>query len=78
VDLENQGTVHFADDIALVRLDEDADSDQVEQSALARDLEGAALWLVDVRALSALAGYGDALKVLWCSDELLVADDAAA
>jgi hypothetical protein len=54
VDLENQGAVHFADDIALVRLDEDADSDQVEQRALARDLEGDPLWLVDVHALGAL------------------------
>jgi len=54
VELEKAGVVHFADDIALVRLDDDADSGPMEQKALASDLEGDALWIVDAGDLERL------------------------
>jgi hypothetical protein len=62
-------TVAVADQIALVTLDELADSAALNELALATNFEDELLWLVDVRSLAKLKRYGKALTVLWRSDK---------
>jgi len=69
VDLDNGGQAVTCEGIALVRLHEDADpSDSLQQWTLASDCEREkGLWLIDDSALPRLAGYGNALEILWLS-----------
>jgi hypothetical protein len=60
--------VIWADNIALVTLDEEADPERLTAAALATDFEGEPLWLIDVKRLDELGSYGESLKVLWRSD----------
>jgi hypothetical protein len=61
--------VKAAKEIALVRMDEDADpAAGLDDRALACDFEAEkALWLFDAAELDGLASYGDAIEVLWSS-----------
>ena len=73
VDLEAGAQTVTAEEIALVRLHEDADPlDGLRQRSLACDFEREkGLWLIDAAELEQLAGYGDALEVLWPSKPLV-------
>ena len=58
-----------ADEIALLKLDPDvASGPDMDELALASDLEGDALWLVNAEHVAKLSSYGDALTVLWRSE----------
>jgi len=60
---------HRADEIALVRLDPDvAGAPDMDEFALACDVEGDSLWLVDGEHIAELSVYGDAVTVLWRSE----------
>lgn len=65
----NRNAVATADHIALVTLDELADSAALDKLALATNFEDKPLWLVDAQSLAKLKRYGKALKVLWRSDK---------
>jgi hypothetical protein len=70
VDLDHPPDTVACDEIALVRLHEDADpEDGIDQRALACDFEREeGLWLIDAEDLEQLVGrYGAALEVLWSS-----------
>jgi hypothetical protein len=70
INLEPGPQIAIAREIALVRMDEDADPDKgLSQRALACDFEGEqALWIIDVAELDALAPYGNTIEVLWSSN----------
>jgi hypothetical protein len=66
--LDEEPRLRTAKEIALVRMDEEADPERLVQTALASDFErDEALWLIDAANLDSLASYGDALKVVWSS-----------
>jgi hypothetical protein len=68
VKLEPSPQLTIAEDIALVRLHEDADPDTLERVALASDFEGEkAVFVIDAARLSELTAYGPAIEVLWAS-----------
>lgn len=55
----------YADEIAVVRLEHEADADEgLNQACVGCDLD-AALWIVPAEALEELAGYGESLETLW-------------
>jgi hypothetical protein len=57
-----------AQDIALVRLHEDADPDAIERWALACDFEDLKpLFVLDAARLTQLPSYGSLFEVLWTS-----------
>ena len=69
IELDNF-SVKCADEIALVRLEEDylGDPEELNQSKLAWDWEGEkGMWLVDANDLPMLSGYGAALELVWQS-----------
>jgi hypothetical protein len=65
----NRNAVATAEQIALVTLDELADSAALDKQALATNFEDDPLWLVDMRSLAKLNRYGKSLRVLWRSDK---------
>jgi hypothetical protein len=70
VSLDSVPQMVMTEDVALVRLHEDADpEDGLSQRSLALDCEReAGLWLIDLEDLpQQQARYGNALQVLWCS-----------
>jgi hypothetical protein len=76
VDLDFPGQTVTCEEIALVRLHEDADPEEgISQRALACDFEREkGLWLIDAEELEELAvRYVAALEVLWSSKTQVVA-----
>jgi hypothetical protein len=70
VTLESAPRFAVAEDIALVRLHEDADPDAIERWALACDFEDLKpLFVLDGARLSQLPSYGSLFEVLWTSAE---------
>jgi hypothetical protein len=70
VDLEEPSRLVTCEEVALIRLQADANpEDGVSQRALASDFEREdGLWLIDTEEMDRLAGrYGAALEVLWSS-----------
>ena len=70
VSLDGVPLMMTAEDIALIRVHEDANpEDGVSQMAVACDCEREkGLWLIEAKDLAELAGrYGAALETLWCS-----------
>jgi hypothetical protein len=68
INLEPGPRLTVADEIALIRLDEDADPDAIGARALACDLEnGKAVFLVNAAQLADLTAYGPSMEVLWAS-----------
>jgi hypothetical protein len=80
VDVENPSRpVKRADEIALVHLDGDADSEKLNTLKLACDLEREdGLWVVDGSELGSLTTeYGTAIRVVWLSGGPLVVPKAS-
>jgi len=72
VNLEPSPRLTIAEEIALVRLHEDADPDALGRRALACDLENEkAVFLVNAAHLADLTAYGPAMEVLWASTPML-------
>jgi hypothetical protein len=69
ITLDQEPRLRTAKEIALVRMDEDADPEAgLTQRGLACDFEREeALWIVDAAELESLASHGDAIKVVWSS-----------
>jgi hypothetical protein len=68
ITLEPAPKLAVAQDIALVRLHEDADPDAIERWALASDFEDLKpLFVLDAARLSQLPSYGSLFEVLWTS-----------
>src|SRR5262245_61887332 len=68
VSLEPSPRLTVAEDIALVRLHEDADPDAIERWALASDFEDLKpLFVLDAARLTQLPSYGSLFEVLWNS-----------
>jgi hypothetical protein len=68
VTLEPAPRLTVVDDIALVRLHDDADPDAIERWALASDFEDQKpLFVLDAARLTQLPSYGSLFAVLWTS-----------
>jgi hypothetical protein len=68
ISLDPTPRLTVAEEIALVRLHEDADPDALGLRALACDLESEkAIFLFNVAHLAELSAYGHSMEVLWTS-----------
>jgi hypothetical protein len=68
INLEASPRLTVAEDIALVRLHEDADPEPLGQRALACDLENEkAVFLINAAHLADLTAYGPSMEVIWSS-----------
>jgi hypothetical protein len=78
VTLEPAPRLTVAQDIALVRLHEDADPDAIERWALACDFEDVMpLFVLDAARLEQLPSYGSLFEVLYTSTALASRPDLA-
>jgi len=79
VSLEQAPRLSVVQDIALVRLHEDADPDAIARWALACDFEDVKpLFVLDAARLEQLPSYGSLFQVLWSSSAESRADLARA
>jgi hypothetical protein len=68
INLEPTPRLTVAEEIALVRLHQDADPDAIAGRALACDLENEkALFLINAAQLADLTSYGPSMELLWAS-----------